>query len=138
MWVKKLVKQINFFPNRRFHGWFVGWHFLWNTRKIHSLAWLFSCQSCASHVAFSWVASCKLVENSIDSTFEAWFFTNLSHSSLTNKPTYILGKMIEEITIKFGTELKPTQDSWKSQLYRLKKGAKKPNRSWTEPQKTFH
>ena len=25
--------------------------------------------------------------------------------------------MIEEITIKFGTELKPTQYSWKSQLY---------------------
>ena len=25
--------------------------------------------------------------------------------------------MIEEITIKFSTELKPTQDSWKSQLY---------------------
>ena len=27
------------------------------------------------------------------------------------------GKMIEEIIIKFGTELKPTQYSWKSQLY---------------------
>ena len=27
--------------------------------------------------------------------------------------------MIEEFTIKFGTELKPTQDSWKSQLYNL-------------------
>ena len=27
--------------------------------------------------------------------------------------------MIEEITIKFGTELKPTQYSWKSQLYNL-------------------
>ena len=27
--------------------------------------------------------------------------------------------MIEEITIKFGTELKPTQNSWKSQLYNL-------------------
>ena len=25
--------------------------------------------------------------------------------------------MIEEITIKFGMELKPTQASWKSQLY---------------------
>ena len=29
------------------------------------------------------------------------------------------GKMIEEIRIKFGTELKPTQASWNSQLYRL-------------------
>ena len=27
--------------------------------------------------------------------------------------------MIEEITIKFGTELKSTQASWKSQLYSL-------------------
>ena len=27
------------------------------------------------------------------------------------------GKIIEEITIKFGTELKPTQNSWKSQLF---------------------
>ena len=27
--------------------------------------------------------------------------------------------MIEEITIKFGTELEPTQVSWKSQLYNL-------------------
>ena len=26
--------------------------------------------------------------------------------------------MIVEITIKFGTELKPTQVSWKSQLYK--------------------
>ena len=26
--------------------------------------------------------------------------------------------MIKEITIKFGTELKPTQASWKLQLYR--------------------
>ena len=27
--------------------------------------------------------------------------------------------MIEEITIKFSTELKPTQHSWKSQLYNI-------------------
>ena len=27
--------------------------------------------------------------------------------------------MIEEITIKFGMELKPTQYSWKSQLYNI-------------------
>ena len=27
--------------------------------------------------------------------------------------------MIEEITIKFDTELKPTQHSWKSQLYNI-------------------
>ena len=28
-------------------------------------------------------------------------------------------EMIEEITIKFGTKLKPTKASWKSQLYRI-------------------
>ena len=28
--------------------------------------------------------------------------------------------MIEEITIKFGTELELTQASWKSQLYKFK------------------
>ena len=27
--------------------------------------------------------------------------------------------MIEKITIKFGTELKPTQYNWKSQLYKI-------------------
>ena len=27
--------------------------------------------------------------------------------------------MTEEITIKFGTEIKPTQYSWKSQIYNL-------------------
>ena len=57
------------------------------------------------------LATCKLVMNSTDSPFDAWFFTDLSLSSLTNKLTYIQGKMIEEITIKFATELKLTQDS---------------------------
>ena len=28
--------------------------------------------------------------------------------------------MIEEITINFDTELKPTQDNWKSQLCKIK------------------
>jgi len=28
--------------------------------------------------------------------------------------------MIGKITVKFGTELKPTQVSWKSQLYNIK------------------
>ena len=30
-----------------------------------------------------------------------------------------MGKMIEEITIRFSMELKPTQYSWKLQLYTL-------------------
>ena len=51
------------------------------------------------------------------------FWSLILHRSLTLiptiKPICIQGKMIEEITIKFGTELKPTQYSWKSQLYNL-------------------
>ena len=35
------------------------------------------------------------------------------------KPTYIQGNMIEEIIIKFGKELKPTQNSCKLQLYKV-------------------
>ena len=31
------------------------------------------------------------------STFEAWFFTDLSHLSLTNKPTYIQGKWLKKL-----------------------------------------
>ena len=116
VWVKNLVKQINFLPNRWFRGYFVWWPLFWNTREIHYLAWLFSFHSCASHVAFLRVASCELLANSTDSSFEIWFFTNLSHSSLTNKPTYIQGKWLKKITIKFDTKLKPIQNSWKLQL----------------------
>ena len=38
-----------------------------------------------------------------------------THRLQINPHTY--REMIKEITIKFGTELKPTQDSWKSQPY---------------------
>ena len=42
----------------------------------------------------------------------------ISHTHpLQLKLTYIQGKMIEKIIIKFDTELKSTQYSWKSQLY---------------------
>ena len=66
----------------------------------------------------SW-ATRKLVAKSTCSSFDTWFFTNLSHSSLTIKTHIHIGKMIEEITIKFRSELKLTQYSWKSQLYSL-------------------
>ena len=38
-----------------------------------------------------------LVANFIDSSFEAWLFTDLSHSSLTNKSTYIQGKLLKKL-----------------------------------------
>ena len=61
-------------------------------------------------------ASRKLVMNCANSSLKL----NSSPISYTyplqiNLHTY--RKMIEEITIKFGTKLKPTQHSWKSQLY---------------------
>ena len=41
--------------------------------------------------------------------------------------------MIEENIIKFGTELKPTQASWKSQLYRLCRGWLIDMEIWLNP-----
>ena len=63
-------------------------------------------------------ASRKLVMNCANSSLKL----NSSPISYTyplqiNLHTY--RKMIEEITIKFGMELKPTQASWKSQFYRF-------------------
>ena len=62
-------------------------------------------------------ASCELVANCTDSS--------LKLDSLPISPTYPLQEnshkymeIIKEITIKFDTELKPTQVSWKLQLYR--------------------
>ena len=110
---------MNFLPNRQFRrlAFLAKYLRSWQPGMTFQLSvmcfirgFFTGCFSRATH---------KLVANSTDSSFETWFFTDLSHSPLTNKPTYIQGKMIEEITIKFGTKLKPTQYSWKSQLYRL-------------------
>ena len=38
VWVKNLVKEHNFLPNRKFHKYFVDWPFLRNTRELESLA----------------------------------------------------------------------------------------------------
>ena len=91
--------------------------------KTYSLARLFIFQSCALHMA---LFTGKLLTRQSQASHEIHLFIfwslslhNLSHSSLTIKPTYIQSKMIEEITIKFGMKLKPTQHSWKSQLYNL-------------------
>ena len=41
----------------------------------------------------------------------------ISHTYLLQINRHKQREMIEENTIKFGTELKPTKASWKSQLY---------------------
>ena len=43
------------------HPFFAGWLCLRNTRELDNLAWLFSFQLCASHMAFSRVASRELL-----------------------------------------------------------------------------
>ena len=117
LWIKNLVKHFMFLPNKMFRGYLMGWPFLQNTRELDSLMWLFSFQSCASHVAFSQVTSRELVSNCIDSSLKLDFSPISYTHSLQIKP-HTYREMIEEITIKFVTKLKPTQTSWKSQLHR--------------------
>ena len=50
-------------------------------------------------------------------------FHTLSHSSHTIKNTHKYREIwLNKITIKFGTKLKPTQNSYKSQLYNIPLG----------------
>ena len=44
-------------------------------------------------------------------------FSQISHAHPLQINSHKYKKMIEEITIKFDTELKQTKASWKSQLY---------------------
>ena len=118
VWVKNLVKHFIFLPNKEFRGYLVEWPFLWNTRELDNLAWLFNFQSCASLVVFLQVTSRELIANCTDSSLKLdSSLISHTHPLQLNPNTY--REMIEEITIKFGTELKPTQVSWKSQLYTL-------------------
>ena len=89
-----------------------------DTRENSRLSWLFAFQSCALHVAisrvsFSWA--------SLD--IHLFFILSLSlhilsHSSLTIKNPHKYREIwLNKITIKFGTELKPAQNSCKLQLY---------------------
>ena len=88
--------------------------------KTSKLAWLFIFQSCALHMALSRVGFLRDTRKIHLFILLSLSLHTLSHSSLTIKPTYIQGKIIEEITIKFGTELKLTQNSYKLQFYRNK------------------
>ena len=104
VWVKNLVKEINFLPNREFRGFFAGWPFSRNTRETLTNLTTWYDSSASSHMLHTWLFTCyflqvtrELVTNSTNSSFEAWFFIDLSHSSLTNKPTYIQGKWLKKL-----------------------------------------
>ena len=87
---------------------------------MNLIAWYDS--SASSHVLHMWpfagYSSCKLVTNCTDSSLmldsSLIFHT---HPLQINPHKY--REMIEEITIKYDMELKPTKASWKSQLYSL-------------------
>ena len=112
VWVKNLAKHFIFLPNRMFCQYLTRWHFcevLTKWQVNMTLQFLVMCFCGLSRdtffTSFLW-ASRKLHWFN----FEAWFFTNLSQSSLTIKTNIN--------TIKFSTELKSTKVSWKSQLYK--------------------
>ena len=69
--------------------------------------WPFASYSSRELVANCTNSSLKLDSSPISNT----------HPLEINPHTY--RKMIEEITIKFDTELKPTQASWESQIYKV-------------------
>ena len=76
--------------------------------------------SASSHVLHTWpftgYSSRKLVVNCTDSSLML-DFSPISHTHFLQINSHKYREIIEEITIKFGTELKPTKASWKSQLY---------------------
>ena len=113
-----LVKQIYFLPNRIFYEYLTQWHFSQSTREMTS--WHDS--STSSHVFHRWpfhrLLSRMLVTNCTDSSLTL-DSSLISHTHPLQINPYKYREMIEEITIKFGTELKPTKASWKSQLYNL-------------------
>ena len=52
VWVKSMKVSLKNPPGRMFRDYLAGMPYPWDTRKNDSLAWLFSFQSCAPHVAF--------------------------------------------------------------------------------------
>ena len=67
-------------------------------------------------MAFRRLLSRELVANCTDSSLKL-DSSPISHTHPLQLNSHKYKEMIEEITIKFGTELKPTKASWKSQLY---------------------
>ena len=117
MWVKNLVNQLNFLPNRMFRKYLTRQSFSRSTWEM--IGWHDS--SASSHVFHTWpfcgLLSRELVANCTDSslTLDSSPISR-THPLQINLHKY--RKMIEEIKIKFGTEIKPTKANWKSQLYK--------------------
>ena len=101
------------FPNRDFRE---------TVAKI--IAWHDS--SSFSHMLYMWLFCRLLLARHSRTRYEIHliiFWSLILHRSLTlipyNQTDILTSKKIEEITIKFGKEPKPTQYSWKSQLYKM-------------------
>ena len=67
---------------------------------------------------FTGYSSRKLVMNYTNPTLKLDSLP-ISHTHPLQINPHKYKEMIEENTIKFGTELKPTKASWKSQLYNI-------------------
>ena len=78
-----------FAKNNKFRGYLVRWRFLWSTYKM--TGWHDS--STSNHelhmCIFTGTFTRELVAKLHLSSLRAWFFTSLSHSSFTIKPTKI-------------------------------------------------
>ena len=88
--------------------------------SCHQLSWLFTFQSYAVHMAsLREKSSCELLAKTPLIFNVVLSLHTLSHTQLIQKkPTYNTGYIrLNRITIKFDTELKPIQNSCKSQLY---------------------
>ena len=117
MWVKNLVKHFIFLPNRMYREYLARWPFSRNTRELDNWRDF----STSSHVLHTWPfrgllfsrASDELVANYTDSSLKLDSLP-ISHTHPLQINTHKHREIIEEITIKFGMELKPTKASWKS------------------------
>ena len=104
-----------------FRGYLAGRSCPQNTRE-NQLSWLFAFQLCAVHMASLRGKSSRKIPVNTPLIFNvALSLHTLSHTqliqwNLTQNAGYI---RLNKITIKFGIELKPTQNSCKLQLYNL-------------------
>ena len=98
VWVKGKKVTLKNPPSRKSHGYLMRRPYPRNTHKIDSLSWLFSFQSCASHMPFLQEpflrTSRKLVAKCIDLQL------SLSLHQLNTKPNTIKSHKIQEIKLK--------------------------------------
>ena len=118
---KYLVKQnITFFQTGSFASPSRVGLTLETLAKISSLAWLFIFQLCALHVALSQVSFSRDTREIHLFILLSLCLHTLSYSSLTIRNPHTFKEIwLKKFKIKFGTELKPTQNSCKSQHYNL-------------------